>query len=94
MLLVFGYCQRNGRKCVTEHTRRFPTRRVQNHQIFAAVERRLCETGHFAPVTADCGSERMIRTFVVEEEILERVAKDTKHQTLNFSSMSIKNCRP
>ncbi|KAF2898424.1 hypothetical protein ILUMI_07749 [Ignelater luminosus] len=55
MLLIFSYCQENGRKCVRKYSQKFPTRRLPNHQTCADVERRLCETGCFALVTADYG---------------------------------------
>lgn len=85
MLLVSGYCQGNGRECVRIYGDRFPNRRLPNHQTFAAVERRLRETGRFAPATADYGRERMVRTPVVEEEILERVTEDAKLSTRRLS---------
>ncbi|KAF2904211.1 hypothetical protein ILUMI_01959 [Ignelater luminosus] len=61
----------------------------------AANERRLRETSRFAPVTADHGHERMIRTPVVEEEILERVAENSTLSTrrLNFQVGVSKNKR-
>lgn len=76
MILVYGYCQGNGRKSVRVYQERYPNRRVPNHQTFAAVERRLRETGTFAPVMVHCGRNRNIRTVEVEEEILERVEED------------------
>lgn len=81
MVLVFGFCQGNGRECVRVYSERFPNRRLPNHQTFAAITRRLRETGSFAHVTVNCGRERAIRTPEVEEQILERVAEDPKLST-------------
>lgn len=96
MLLVFGYCSGSGRESVRVYREKFPNRRIPNHQTFAAIERRLRETGSFIPVTANYGRQRTIRTPEVEEEILERIAEDpklsTRHQTLRFRGRSIQGC--
>lgn len=81
MLLVFGYCQGNGRECVRVYSERFPNRRIPSHATFAAVERRLRETGRFAPNTTDYGRQRFVRLPEVEEEILERVGEDPEVST-------------
>ncbi|XP_066148942.1 uncharacterized protein [Euwallacea fornicatus] len=81
MVLVFGYCQGNSRECVRVYTDRFPNRRIPSHPTFAAVERRLRETGQFAPSTVDCGRHRFVRVVEVEEEILERFEEDPEIST-------------
>lgn len=81
MLLVFGYCEGNGRESVRVYRERYPNRRIPNHQTFAAIERRLRETGSFTPLTANYGRQRAIRTPEVEEQILERIAEDPKLST-------------
>lgn len=86
MLLVFGYCRGNGRQCVREYTHRFPNRRVPNHQTFAAVERRLRETGRFAPVMADYGRGRYVMNPDVEEAILDRVADEPEISSRRLGS--------
>jgi Transposase. len=86
IVLVFGFCEGNGRKCVRVYRERFPNRRVPNHQTFAAVERRLRETGRLKYVAVDCGRRRSVRTVEVEEEILEQVAQDPSTSTRRLSS--------
>lgn len=81
MLLVYGYCERNGHECVRVYSERFPNRRVPHRQTFAAVERRLRETGRFAPVTANFGRQRTTRTPNVEEAILNTVDEDPTTST-------------
>lgn len=76
MLLVYGYCQGNCADSVRVYSERFPNRRVPSHPTFAAVERRLRETGRLAPVTANYGRQRFVRQPEVEEEILDRVQED------------------
>jgi len=81
MLLVFGYCEGNGRECVRVYSERFPNRRIPSHPTFAAVERRLRETGRFTAVTADYGRQRYVRNPEVEEDILEHVEEDPELST-------------
>ncbi|KAI4463493.1 menorin (dendritic branching protein) [Holotrichia oblita] len=81
MLLVFRFCEGNTRECVRMYSERFPNRRIPSHPTFATVERRLRETGRFAPATADYGRQRFIRIPEVEEEILERVEGDLEIST-------------
>lgn len=85
MLLIYGYCERNGRQSVRVYRERFPGRRVPNHQTFAAVERRLRETGRFAPVRVNVGRQRFVRVAEVEEEILERVDDNPEISTRKLS---------
>lgn len=81
MILVYGYCQQNGQESVRVYIERFPNRRIPNHQTFGAVERRLRETGKFAPTTVNYGRNRIIRTPQIEEEILDRVEEDPSAST-------------
>lgn len=81
MLLVYGFCEGNSRECVRVYSERFPNRRIPSHPTFAAIERRIRETGRFAPVTADYGRERFVRVPEVEEEILECVEEDPEIST-------------
>lgn len=78
MLLVYGFCQGNGRESVRVYRERFPNRRVPNHQTFANIERRLREHGRFEPRNADRGRERTTRIAEVEEEILDRIEGNPK----------------
>lgn len=78
MLLVYGFCESNGRKSVRVYRERFPNRRVPNHQTFANIVRRLRENGSLKPRTSDCGRKRTTRTADTEEQILERVEEDSK----------------
>lgn len=81
MLLTLGFCEGNARESVRVYSERFPNRRVPSHPTFAAVERRLRETGSFAPNTVDNGRERFVRIPEVEEDILERVEEDPELST-------------
>lgn len=85
MLLVFGFCQGNGRECVRVYSERFPNRRVPSHPTFAAVERRLRETGRFDHETANNGRQCFVRVPEVEEEILRRVEEDPELSTRRVS---------
>lgn len=78
MLLVFGYCQGNCLESCRVYSERFPNRRLPNRKTFAAVERRIRETGMFAPVSANYGRARTVRTPEVEEEILNRIEENPK----------------
>lgn len=81
MLLVFGFCQGNGRESIRVYRERFPNRRVPNHQTFANIERRLRENGSFQSRNADRGRQRTTRTADLEEQILDRVEEDPKIST-------------
>ena len=81
MLLTLGFCEGNARESVRVYSKRFPNRRVPSHPTFAAVERRLRETGSFASNTVDNGRERFVRIPEVEEDILERVEEDPELST-------------
>ncbi|KAJ8955018.1 hypothetical protein NQ318_000450 [Aromia moschata] len=81
MILVYGFCEGNGRLSVRVYGERFPNRRLPNHTTFTAVVRRLRETGRFAARTADYGRNRFVRTADVEEEILARVEADPELRT-------------
>ncbi|GLV40842.1 hypothetical protein CBL_10017 [Carabus blaptoides fortunei] len=76
MLMVLGYCEENCRRSVRVYNERFLNRRVPNHKTFANIVRRLRETGKFAPITANRGRARTIRTPRVEDEILEIVEEN------------------
>ena len=78
MLLVYGYCQGNSLQSCRVYSERFPNRRTPNHKTFAEVERRLRETGSFAPVSINYGRVRTVRTPEVEEDILDRIEENPK----------------
>lgn len=72
MLLVLGYCEGNCRRSVRVYRERFPNRRLPDL---------IRETGSFAPVFANCGRPRVIRTPEVEEVILNTVEENPEVST-------------
>lgn len=81
MLLVYGFCQGNGRQSVRVYMERFPNRRIPNHQTFANIERHLRETGSFEKKFEGRGRMRTTRTVETEENILERVEEEPSTST-------------
>ena len=81
MLLVYGFCESNGRESVRVYRERFPNRIVPNHQTFANIVRRLRENGSLKPRTFDRGRQRTTRTVDMEEQILDRVEENPKVST-------------
>lgn len=81
MLLVYGFCECNGRQSVRVYRERFPDRIVPNHQTFANIVRRLRENGSFKKRSFDSGRQRTTRTVETEEQILNRVEDDPKAST-------------
>ncbi|XP_066141312.1 uncharacterized protein [Euwallacea fornicatus] len=81
MLLVYGFCNKNGRESVRVYHEKFPNRRTPNHQTFANIERRLRENGSFQPKRIDGGRIRTTRTTGNEEAILNRVEEDPRIST-------------
>lgn len=81
MLLVYGFCQGNGRRSARVYERRFPNRLVPNHQTFASIERHLRETGSFERTFEGRGRMRTTRTVELEEEILDRVEEEPSTST-------------
>ncbi|KAI4465084.1 transposable element tc3 transposase-like protein [Holotrichia oblita] len=78
MCLVYGYCQGNSSQFCQVYSERFPNRRTSNHKTFAAVERRLRETGRLVPVSVNYGRACTVRTPEVEEDILDRIEENPK----------------
>lgn len=78
MILVFGFCNGNGRESVRVYHERFPHRQTPNHQTFANIERRLREFGQFKPMRNNAGRPRQAREPDVEEQILELVHDNPK----------------
>ena len=81
MLLVYGFCQGNGRESVRVYQQRFPNRRIPNHKTFARIERRLRETGTLRPKRLDAGRPRTVRTAEHEEAVLEMVYENPEIST-------------
>lgn len=81
MLLVYGFCQGNGRQSVRVYMERFPGRRIPNHQTFANIERHLRETGSFERKFEGRGRNRTTRTIENEEDILVRVEEEPNIST-------------
>ncbi|KMQ96272.1 hypothetical protein RF55_3456 [Lasius niger] len=88
--LVYGRADGNGRLATRMYQETFPGRRTPNHQTFAAVDRRLRETGQFRPVTANYGARKTVRAPDVEERILDRV--NDNPSTRNRYNQYKKNC--
>lgn len=53
MLLLYRFCQGNGRGSVRVYRDIFPNRRIPNHQTFARIEKHLGERGTFVPIMVD-----------------------------------------
>lgn len=81
MLLVLGFCNGNCRESVRVYHVRYPNRQTPERKTFAAVERRLRETGQFKPIRINVGQPRQARAAVVEEEVLELVNDNPKIST-------------
>ena len=81
MLLVYGFCQGNGRGSVRVYRDRFPNRRIPNRTIFANIERRLRETGTLKARIHNSGRPRTARNVEQEEAILEMIDEEPEIST-------------
>lgn len=73
MHLLYGAANGNGREAARMYNELYPDRRTPNHQTFAQLGRRLCETGTFRVNRTDAGRPRYGRTPHVEEDILAEI---------------------
>lgn len=76
MLLVYGFCQGNGRKSVRVYMQRFPTRRIPNHQTFASIERHLRETGSLKSNFEGRGRNRITRMLKRKKKFWQELKKN------------------
>lgn len=80
MHLIYGEARCNTREAERLYAERFPNRRHPSRNTFAAVHRRLRETGSFKP-SGGTGHPRTARTVAFEEEVLERIAEQPSTST-------------
>lgn len=76
MIFMYGRANGKGREAARLYQMEFPERRQPSHPTFAAVYRRLAETGTIAPQTIDRGRPRVVRTPEREEQMLRCVEDD------------------
>ena len=81
MLLVYGFCQGNGRRSVRVYRDRFPNRRIPNRTIFANIERRLRETCTFTARIHNSSRQQTARNVEQEEAILEMIDEEPEIST-------------
>jgi hypothetical protein len=74
---TYGRANGGGRDAARRYHGNFPERKLPNHQIFAAVYRRLAETETLALVSADRDGAIVSRAAGLEERMLKHVAVDT-----------------
>lgn len=80
IIFIYGYCNGNGRSAASEYHRRFPRRRIPNHQTFGSVFNYLKENGTFP----EAKSERDVNP-VQQENILNAVEENPKISTRKVS---------
>lgn len=78
---VFAECGGNARASVRLYSERFPNRRLPCHTTFAAVDRRLRETGSFTCPKRNSGRQRFVRTAELEENILDIIEENPSTST-------------
>lgn len=76
MIFMYGRANGNGREAARLYHNAFPDRTQPSHPTFAAVYRRIAETGTLAPQTVNRGTPRSARTIEQEEHILQAVEMD------------------
>ena len=81
--MVFVYGQANGNSMEAErlYQERYPRRRHPRHSMFPRLFQRLRETGQVKPQYHDRGGRRTVRTPILEEEVLRRVAEEPSVST-------------
>lgn len=79
----FMYGRANGNSNLARrlYAEKFPNRRCPAKGTFAAIHQRLRETGSFKRNTSDCGVPRSIRRPAFEEDVLDRIAENSKTST-------------
>ena len=93
MIMCYGEARGNGRQARRIYEQRYPNRRHPHHTTFAAIHRRLGETGNLRP-RAVGGGRRDVRTPDFEDAVVERVTNEPSVSTrataraLNVSHMS------
>lgn len=77
-LPIYEYFQINDLESCRVYRERFPNRRLPNYKTMAAIERRLRETGRFAPVAINYGRAHTVRTAEVKEDILNWIEENSE----------------
>ncbi|KAG8323835.1 hypothetical protein J6590_106260 [Homalodisca vitripennis] len=85
MILIYGKVNKNGLAAVQEYRDTFPHRRTPDRKTFAAVERRLRETGSFKPKRIDTGRQRSARNYNNEQAIINAVELSPTTSTRRLS---------
>lgn len=94
MIMCYGEARGNGRQARRIYEQRYPNRRHPHHTTFAAIHRRLGETGNLRP-RAVGGGRRDVRTPDFEDAVVERVTNEPSVSTrataraMNVSHMSV-----
>lgn len=81
MHMTYGAARGNGRAAQRLYAAQFPFRRHPHYSTFAAIHRRLRDSGRFRPTRSDVGRPRHTRTARNEEEVLEAVATNPRTNT-------------
>ncbi|KAK4881346.1 hypothetical protein RN001_004665 [Aquatica leii] len=85
IIYIYGFCDGNARSAVREYERRFPNRRVPNHQTFSFVFQHVRTHGSFPSVSTR--SDRPVQLNVNEQEnILQMVNRSPGLSTRKISS--------
>lgn len=85
IIYVYGFCDGNARAAVREYERRFPNRRVPNHQTFTSVFQHVRDHGSFPNVSTR--SDRPMQLNVNEQEnILQMVERSPQLSTRRICS--------
>ena len=69
--LFYGMANCNFRRAARMYQERYPNRYVPAHQTFAAIHRRLGETGTISVARPDAGRPRAVRDPDMEKDILD-----------------------
>ena len=80
--MIMCYCEArgNGREARRMYEQRYPNRRHPHHTTFAAIHRRLGETGNLRPQAVG-GRRRDVRTPDFEDAVIERVSVELSTST-------------
>lgn len=82
---TYGRANGNSQEAVRLYRETYPARHCPAKGTFAAIHRRLGETGSFAKVSFDCGANRTVRNDV-ENDILEIVDADPSTSTRRIAA--------
>lgn len=81
MIFIYGRANGSCHEAKRLYQERFPDRQQPDRKTFAAVFRRLAETGSLLPNVDGKGKQREIRTPELEENVLQRVGEEPNVST-------------